>query len=71
MTPNEIIDQQIEKLENEIQSLDCQISHCEDILNENASQTGWEDAKKALILLKTEKINSIEILRHIKQKSNQ
>ena len=71
MTPNEIIDQQIEKLENEIQSLDYQISHCEDILNENASQTGLEDAKKALILLKTEKINSIEILRHIKQKSNQ
>ena len=52
MTPNQIIDQQIEKLENEIQSLDCQISHCEDILNENASQTGWEDAKKALILQK-------------------
>ncbi len=71
MKPNEIINEQINKLENKIERLDCQISHCEDILNTNEKQTAWEDAKKTLILLKTETINSIKILKNIKQNLNQ
>lgn len=70
MRPNEIINQQIDKLEKEIQSLNSQILHCEEILSTNEKLTSWEDAKKTLILLKTEKINSIKILKNIRN-SNQ
>ena len=66
MKPNQIIDEQINKLQNEIQSLDSQISHCDDILNTNANQTGWEDAKKTLMSIKTEKIKMINILKNIR-----